>query len=66
MITYRETKRISLSDSNLHSLTGNAHFCRLKVGMKPFLAQITFVWSRTSTLSPARSTRMDVDCKKWK
>ena len=27
MITYRETKRISLSDSNLHSLTGNAHFC---------------------------------------
>ena len=27
MITYRETKRMSLSESNLHSLTGNAHFC---------------------------------------
>ena len=41
MITYRETKRISLSDSSLHSLTGNAHFCGRIQSMKPFLVQIS-------------------------
>ena len=49
MITVRETKRMSLSDLNVHTSSQETLiFVASQVGMKPFLAQITFVWRRTT------------------
>ena len=64
MITVRETKRMSLSDSNVHKLAGNAHFCRFSGGHETFFGA-NYLRLEADNV-PCRWTRMVGDCKKWK